>query len=244
MGIRKGGLGLLVAALHDRVACQLNSRRDPAAGASAKPTPGAMSVEEGTTVAQGWALLAQGLVDEAAARAAKALAASPRSPSALVLAVEVAVARGGSQAGLSQYERWLGQRTLEEPAVLRRIAQALLARGRRAVREHHAPASRRLRALAAEGDAAAAAELATLAAKGRDSRAPCAGVDRRRTGGQRPRRRLEEWHRKCMTIIEALAAERQQGGDRSPDRASRNIPRRKSAARRLKDWGSSALSSY
>lgn len=150
IGLTLGAVVLAVAATSAQQA------RPPAS------MPGAMSVEERTTIAQGWALLAQGLLDEAAARAAKALAASPRSPAALALAVEVAVTRGGAQAGLRQYETWLGQRTLEEPALVRRIAFALL-REAASQSEHTTARLEALHALAADGDAAAAAELATAA---------------------------------------------------------------------------------
>jgi HEAT repeat protein len=162
MGFKNAGLGLFVVAL---TIPALSAQQPRSPKPPAPSTPGALSVQEGTTLAQGWALLAQGLVDEAAARAAKALAASPRSASALVLAVEVAVARGGSQAALSQYERWLGQRTLEEPAVLRRIAHALL-REAAAQSENAAARLEALRALAADGDAAAAAQLETASIRG------------------------------------------------------------------------------
>lgn len=128
-------------------------------------TPGAMTVEERTLIAQGWALLAQGLLDDAQARAAKALESSPRNLSAVVLAVEVAVARSGAQGGLAQYERWLGQRAMEEPALVRRIGVALLKEA--ATQTSHASARlEALRALAADGDAAAAAELSSAAAAG------------------------------------------------------------------------------
>jgi HEAT repeat protein len=202
MEFRNAGLGLFVGALTIAAlsAQQPRSQKPPALS-----TPGAMSVEEGTTIAQGWALLAQGLLDEAAARAAKVLAASPRSASALVLAVEVAVARGGSQAALGQYERWLGQRTLEEPAVLRRIAQALL-REAAAQSENAAARLEALRALAAEGDAAAAAQLQTASSKG--------GTGERRAlaslGDERAVNALiadlKSGTGNAMTTIEALAA--------------------------------------
>jgi HEAT repeat protein len=160
MTFRKVGFVLVATVLAARAASA-----QPAPQPRQSITPGAMSVEERTTIAQGWALLAQGLLDEAATRAAQALAASPRNPSALVLAVEVAVTRGGAQAGLSQYERWLGQRTLEEPALMRRIGVALL-RESASQTEHLTARLEALRALAADGDAAAAAELTGAANAG------------------------------------------------------------------------------
>ncbi len=43
-----------------------------------------------------------------------------------MLAVEADIARSGGLAALDRYERWLGARTFEEPAVLRRVARAFL----------------------------------------------------------------------------------------------------------------------
>ena len=156
MTLKNVGLALAVVVLSNASVPAQEAARPK--GASL--TPGAVGVEEATTIAQGWALLAQGLVDEAATRAAKAMAASPRSAAALILAVEVDIARRGAQAGLGRYEVWLGKRTLEEPAVLRRIASALL---REAATQSENTTARleALQALAADGDATAAAELAS-----------------------------------------------------------------------------------
>jgi HEAT repeat protein len=124
-----------------------------------------MGVEEATALAQGWAFLAQGLVQEAAARASWVLAGNPRSGAALILAVEVEIARAGPLAGLDQYERWLGRRTMEEPAVLRRLARATL---REVAAQQQDPTARieALRGLTDEGEAGAAGELAQAASKG------------------------------------------------------------------------------
>jgi len=120
--------------------------------------PGALTIDEATALTQGWALLAQGLVQDAAAHAARIMTANPRSAAALVLAVEVEIARGGAMAGLSEYERWLGARALEEPGVLRRLAQATL----REIGAQQGSPDRidALVALAAEGDAEARSSLA------------------------------------------------------------------------------------
>src|SRR5262245_23191948 len=101
-------------------------KEKPRSSPPATALSSAVSVEEATALTQGWALLAQGMPAEAAKRAAEVLAAYPRSAAALALAIEAETSRAGSQAGLSQYERWLGARTLEEPSILRRIATALL----------------------------------------------------------------------------------------------------------------------
>ncbi len=163
MALRSIGSGIVFAVL--LVAAAASAQQAPRQSAPVPTTPGALSIEERTTIAQGWALLAQGLLDDAAARAAKALEASPRNPAALGLAVEVAVTRGGALAGLTQYERWLGKRTLEEPALMRRIAVALLKEA--ATQWGHTTARlEALRALAAEGDAFAAEALTAAANSG------------------------------------------------------------------------------
>lgn len=127
--------------------------------------PGAIGVEEATALTQGWALLAQGLTTDAAKRAAQVLATYPKSAAAMMLAVEADIASAGARAGLDQYERWLGSRTLDEPSTVRRIAIVLL---REMVAEGQKDAARleALRALAADGDTAAAAELSAASTGG------------------------------------------------------------------------------
>jgi hypothetical protein len=117
-----------------------------------KRLPGALSADEATELTNGWALIAQGMFPEAAARAAKVLAAYPRSAAALILAVEAEIGRGAAAAGLTVYERWLGERRMEEPGVLRRIALAAL-REESAQQAHAAVRLAARRALAADGDA-------------------------------------------------------------------------------------------
>ncbi|MFB3853302.1 MAG: HEAT repeat domain-containing protein [Vicinamibacterales bacterium] len=126
---------------------------------------GTMSVEEATALAEGWTFLAQRRIDQAAARAAALLRSNPRSGAALMFAVEVEIARGGPLAGLVQYEHWLGRRTMEEPAVLRRLARATLGEIG-AQRQDPAARVEALRALAAEGETRAAEELAEAASQG------------------------------------------------------------------------------
>jgi hypothetical protein len=94
----------------------------------AKPEPGASTAsgEETSEIAAGWALLAQGQSQQAAARAARVLARLPHSGAALILAIEADIAHSGSRAALDRYEHWLGPRALEEPAVVRRVARAVL----------------------------------------------------------------------------------------------------------------------
>lgn len=137
-----------------------SSRRQAAAR-----LPGAISVEEATELTNGWALLAQGLVAQAATRAARVLASYPRNVAALALAVEAEIARGGASAGLSQYERWLGQRTIEEPGILRRVAHAQL---HEEAADRQDPSARlaAIRGLTDDGDTTAVGERAQIAAGG------------------------------------------------------------------------------
>jgi hypothetical protein len=78
------------------------------------------------------------------------------------VAVEAAIQLKGASAGLDQYERWLGSRTLEEPGILRRISRALL----QEAAQNPATRLAGLHGLAGDGDEAAAAEIAALARQG------------------------------------------------------------------------------
>jgi hypothetical protein len=157
---RFGVLALMVMLLSAIAAAQQPPEKPP----GPPPKAGSLSVEEATAITQAWALLAQGWVDKATTRAAEVLAAYPRSVSALTLVVETEIARTGAQAALGHYERWVGARP-EEPGVLRRIAVAWL---RENVAEGKSNAARleALKALAADGDATATAELANASAAG------------------------------------------------------------------------------
>ena len=128
----------------------------------AKPTPVA---SETADLARGWQLLVDGRPRDAAKIAATVLSSNPRSGAALSLSIETSVVTGGSAAALSTYEQWLGKRTLEEPAAVRRIARALLdeagsASGRSVAR------TAALVALAREGDQRATRELESLRTEG------------------------------------------------------------------------------
>jgi hypothetical protein len=81
---------------------------------------------EAAGLMQGWALMAQGQPGLAESHAKSVLAAVPRSVGAIVLAIESGVAAHGPAAGLDHYDRWMGQRSLEEPALLRRVALGFL----------------------------------------------------------------------------------------------------------------------
>jgi HEAT repeat protein len=138
---------------------------DPRALARQAPaTPPQSSAQGGSPapetpdVANGWILLAQGKADQAAARAAQALTANPRSGAALLLAIEADVVRGGALRGLGAYEKWLGPRTVEEPAALRRLATATL-KEEAQQKEDAGARVEALRALTDEGDRAAGEQL-------------------------------------------------------------------------------------
>lgn len=144
----------LVVCTHPRaLARQARAIPGQSAAPAGSPAP------ETPDIANGWTLLAQGHIDQAAARAAQALAANPRSGAGLLLAIEADVVRGGALRGLAAYETWLGPRTLEEPAALRRLAAATLREG--ALQQEDAGARiEALRALGEDGDRAAAEQLA------------------------------------------------------------------------------------
>jgi HEAT repeat protein len=102
----------------------------PSAPARPQQPPSALTgVTNGLEIAavsHGWTLLSQGLFAQAAARGAELLNAFPRSATVLTFAIESRIDADGANAGLDQYERWLGSRRNEEPVVLRRIAVAVL----------------------------------------------------------------------------------------------------------------------
>ena len=126
--------------------------------------PAAQTVsEESMLVYQGWALLAAGDAGKAAKAAADALTKSPRSVAAIVLLVEAEIARAGAMAGLTAYERWLGDRKVEDPYLVRRISRALL----QTTAKGPGPlASDAMRFLAEDGDAESRAELTRKAYAG------------------------------------------------------------------------------
>jgi hypothetical protein len=171
MSNRRLGVPLMIVLL---VPLMTHAQQPPAKPSAPPPKPGTISVEESTAITQVWAMLAQGHIDKATIRAAEVLATYPRSVAALTLMVEAEIARTGAQAALSHYERWVGPRP-EEPGVLRRVAIAWL-------REHVAEGKSNparldaLRALAADGDAVATAELANASAAGGLSEARVLGA--------------------------------------------------------------------
>lgn len=123
-----------------------------AAQSSARPS------SEADQLGRGWALLAKGDAHGAAAIAAQLMAHSRSSAAVVALAVDAELARGGASAALAAYEKWLSGRTVDEPHVLRRIARVLLVESS-ATKVHGKARLDALRALAADGDAEAAAAL-------------------------------------------------------------------------------------
>ena len=135
----------------------------PAAINPAKP-------DDGMLIAQGWLLLSQGGAPAAADRARDVLSRSPHSPGASALAIEAEIARGGSGAALTEYERQLGARAFEEPLLLRRVSHAVLREAAAQTADQRARLTA-LRALAASGDAAANGELSAAMTEGNDTAA-------------------------------------------------------------------------
>ncbi len=123
---------------------------------------GGGSLSEATALARVWSLLSQRSYASASEQAQEVLRRYPRSAGALAVAVEAAIAHRGATAGLDEYERWLGQRSLEEPGVLRRIAGGFLSEAANVSGTRLAA----LRDLSADGDESATAALAALARQG------------------------------------------------------------------------------
>jgi HEAT repeat protein len=149
---------LLLAAPQDRPgkspAPEVQTRRAPT------PRPiTAASMEEALLLTNGWARIAEGQFDVAANAARAFLATHPRSLTALSLVVDATIPSSGALAALGQYEAWLGSRPLDEPLVVRRIAHAMLWE-EASQRQDVLARMEALHALATNGDAAAAAELA------------------------------------------------------------------------------------
>lgn len=122
--------------------------------------PAAIPTEEAAALAQGWVLLAEGKYGEAAGVARSVTGRFPRSVGALALLIEAEIAGGGATTALTSYEGWLGGRSNEEPAALRRVARAFLYEWSRQTRES-ATRAQALLALAEDGDEAARGLIAS-----------------------------------------------------------------------------------
>lgn len=115
------------------------------------PPPQAPPVQmdaEAAGLMQGWALMAQKQYGLAESHARTVLGKFPRSFPVVVLAIEASVAASGGEAGLAHYETWLGQRTVEEPALLRAVAIGIL---KTEARMESSARTDALRLLAADG---------------------------------------------------------------------------------------------
>ena len=101
----------------------------------------------------------QGDAPGAANVAAQQLARDPYNVAALVLLVDAELTRGGSTAGLGAYEKWLGNRRLDNGHALRRVARNLLLEAGDSKQPNAVARLEALKALAADGDLNAAAQL-------------------------------------------------------------------------------------
>ena len=130
--------------------------------------PAAISVDEAAALAQYWRAIAEKKPAEVALQARQLLERYPRSIAVLATSIEAEIAANGASTALSQYERWLGGRTMEEPGVVRRIARAVLYEFTRQTADG-AARSEALVLLAREGDAAAQAVILNNAASGQSA---------------------------------------------------------------------------
>jgi HEAT repeat protein len=156
------GTGLVLVAIGASPASWARSA-DPAAPPQARQAPPVAASPYLPLLAQGWTALGNGDFGNAARIAAQVLGADPKNLAALSLAVEADIVGVGAAAGLTVYEQWLGNRKIEDAYAIRRVAVAYL-------RETAAnPVTRvdALKALAADGDADAAAALTAGVSAGR-----------------------------------------------------------------------------
>lgn len=121
--------------------------------------------EEAAALAQGWVLLAEGRYDEASQQARQVANRYPRNIAAVSLLVEADIARGGATVALGSYESWLGNRTVEAPAVIRRVARAMLYEWSRQTTNGGVQAEA-LEALAQDGDLAALSTVSSIVRDG------------------------------------------------------------------------------
>jgi HEAT repeat protein len=109
-------------------------------------------------LAEGWASLGKGDVVAASRLAWQELGRDSSNIAALVLAVEADLGKGGAS-GLATYEKWLGSRKVDAPYILRRLSRVLLVEASGKQQANTAARLDALRALAADGDPTAIAEL-------------------------------------------------------------------------------------
>jgi len=133
----------------------------PGARAQGPANPGSQNpAAEASQLDRGRALLNQGDIAGASALARTLLTTSPNSPAVLLFAVETDMVRTGASAALATYERWAAANRTDDPPALHLIARAIL---KEAVPTTSSASQKIaiLRALAAEGDADAAAALSS-----------------------------------------------------------------------------------
>jgi HEAT repeat protein len=155
--------GLIAAAILIGVVGEWRVRAVQSQGAVLPPAT--IPVEEAAAITEIWRMLAEGRARDVWARANQLLERYPRSAAVLAVAIETDIAARGAVSALATYESWLGSRPDEEPMVVRRIARAILYEWGR----HTSQAGVRgeaLVALAEDGDAAAAAVIASMHADG------------------------------------------------------------------------------
>ena len=149
-------LALIVAAISANTTISL---------AQQPPGAGSVVTEEAILVYQGWRMLSDGDAAQAAQHASKILVSHPRSIAALSLLVEAEIVGSGALAALGAYERWLGNRKIEDGYVIRTVARAML---RELIKSPDAGARlEALKVLAADGDDEALALLRQPAESGR-----------------------------------------------------------------------------
>ena len=126
------------------------------------PTAGRDDVGD---LASGWAAMAAGDANKAAALALAAVLRHPGNVALGTLLVQAETSRAGAVAGLSAYEQWLGNRATDDPYLIRSIAVDLLCEAVR-VTPSGEPQRRAFDALVAEGDPAILASLGQAASPG------------------------------------------------------------------------------
>jgi HEAT repeat protein len=117
MGARLGILTILLA---------LGSASAAQTPSPAPPRDERLAESELAAIADGWSAFMRGDLARAGQRAADIRARDPRNVHALLLGVEVEIARAGARAALAHYESWLAERSLDDAFALRRIARAVL----------------------------------------------------------------------------------------------------------------------
>ena len=88
--------------------------------------PATIATEQSAALAEFWKALAEGKAKEVVGRARTFLGQHPDTPGLLATVIEVEIAASGGTTALATYESWFSRKSVEQPAVLRRIARAVL----------------------------------------------------------------------------------------------------------------------